>query len=177
MKLYETSLRIFLIVILFGCTGGDQSQNYGKFNRAELRYYAYAPPQIPHEVLNPQCMDCHGQGLVVDGFKAPVTPHPQLENCQQCHVRARDDVRPFAANSFVGQPERLKLKLPQPNGPPLIPHPVFMRENCAVCHADSTRREITQTTHPERFNCQQCHVEQNAMVTTFRPASAVRAGE
>lgn len=160
-----------LLGIIVGCGGGKQSENYGKYTRAELRYYAYAPPLIPHEVLNRQCLDCHGNGLVVQGFKAPVTPHPELLNCQQCHIRADEGIKPFKKNRFAGIPEPRKLEKPQPSGPALIPHSIFMRENCVVCHADAGRREITQTTHPERVNCVQCHVAQNSQAAMFKSAA------
>ncbi len=162
-----------ILILIIGasmaaCGYDNDSQMYGKFTRAELRYYAYAPPLIPHDVVNPQCLDCHEQGLVVDGYKAPVTPHPQLANCQQCHIRADQEIKPFKANTFVGLQERETLEKPQPAGPPLIPHRVFMREDCLTCHDDPSRDEIIQTTHPERLNCTQCHVEQDAQVALFR---------
>lgn len=159
-------LFLFFIAII-GCIREKQSENYGKYTRDELRYYAYAPPLIPHEVLNKQCLDCHGDGLVVQGYKAPVTPHPELLNCQQCHIRADESTREFRQNLFVGFKEPQKLPLPQPSGPPLMPHRVFMRENCLVCHGDASRDDIVQTTHPERLNCVQCHVEQESGVAAF----------
>lgn len=156
-----------LACVTAGC-GDYDSDNYGKYTRAEVRYYAYAPPFIPHDVINPACLDCHEMGLVVDGYKAPVTPHPQLQNCQQCHIRADESIKPFRKNAFVGLKEPAALSLPQPYGPPLIPHRVFMREDCLICHDDPTREEVIQTTHPERKNCQQCHVQQNSEVALFR---------
>ncbi len=134
-----------LVCLILGCGGDFKSQNHGKYSREELRYYAYAPPFIPHKVIHRKCLDCHEQGLVVEGFKAPVTPHPELQNCQQCHIRSDESIKPFRKNTFVGLKEPENLKLPQPYGPPLIPHRVFMRENCLVCHADSSRKEIRET--------------------------------
>ncbi|NIR47159.1 hypothetical protein GWO43_01550 [candidate division KSB1 bacterium] len=159
---------LFAIIVLVACGETYESDKYGKYDRTDLRYYAYAPPLIPHPVINPACLDCHEQGLVVEGFKAPVTPHPELSNCQQCHIRAPEDIEPFRENRFVGLKEPQSLDLPQPAGPPLIPHRVFMREDCLVCHADSTREEIIQTTHPERVNCLQCHVEQDRQMELFK---------
>lgn len=160
-------LLMFLAAGLVIACGGD-SGNYEDYARADLRYYAYAPPLIPHKVLNRDCLACHADGLVVEGRKARVTPHPEFVNCQQCHVRADDGVELFKGNTFVGIKEPSSLGQPQPAGPPLIPHRVFMRENCVVCHNDNSRQEIVQTTHPERTNCQQCHVEQNAEVVLFK---------
>lgn len=154
-------------LLLTHCSN-DKNSNYGNYTRAELRYYAYAPPLIPHEVVNNECLDCHAQGMVVDGFTAKVTPHPELVNCQQCHIRADEKVKTFRRNSFVGLAEPKTLPRPQPAAPPLMPHRLFMRENCLVCHQDPARKEIIQTTHPERLNCLQCHVEQNAALNLFR---------
>ncbi len=165
MKTLISFLGVWLV--LAGCGRGYESDQYGKYSRVELRYYAYAPPLIPHEVLNRDCLDCHETGLVVEGFKAPVTPHPELVNCEQCHVRADERIPPFKRNRFVGWQEPTRAVRPQPAGPPLIPHRVFMRERCLVCHNDPSRDEITQTTHPERVNCLQCHVEQDPTVRPF----------
>ncbi|MFQ5706520.1 MAG: multiheme c-type cytochrome [bacterium] len=171
------STKILLLLGLAGLASGcgvdAKSAHYGNYHRLELRYYAYAPPFIPHKVVNRQCLDCHENGLVVDGFKAPVTPHPQLLNCQQCHIRPEESVALFKRNTFVGVQEREELQLPQPAGPPLIPHRLFMREKCLVCHGDVTRKEVVQTTHPERLNCLQCHVPQNAEVALFRKNTAM----
>jgi len=155
-------------LLLIHCGSENKNPNYGKYTRAELRYYAYAPPFIPHDVINKECLDCHLQGMVVEGFTAKVTPHPEFANCQQCHVRADEKIRPFRPNTFVGLAEPKSLQRPQPSGPPLMPHRLFMRENCLVCHKDASRKEIIQTTHPERSNCQQCHVPQDAQVDLFR---------
>ncbi|MFQ5674729.1 MAG: hypothetical protein ACE5G1_02445 [bacterium] len=168
MRTVKNCFLFTILGLIVACGGEKRSENYGKYSRAELRYYAYAPPFIPHQILNRKCLDCHQDGLVVEGFKAPVTPHPELQNCQQCHVRADEDVRLFKENKFVGLPEPQKVVKPQPSGPPLIPHRVFMREQCLVCHGDASRREVTQTTHPERQNCLQCHIEQHAQVSLFR---------
>ncbi|MFQ5651496.1 MAG: multiheme c-type cytochrome [bacterium] len=167
MKNMRSFIALVLPLLTLAC-GRESSQNYGHFTRAELRPYAYAPPLIPHKVLDRKCLNCHAQGLVVEGFKAPVTPHPELVNCQQCHVHPDEQIELFARNAFAGMREPVALQRPQPAGPPLIPHRVFMREPCLVCHNDPSRREITRTTHPERLNCLQCHVEQNREVTLFR---------
>jgi len=165
MKKINNYLLLSLVYLTSVCIlfiGCDKQKNadYGKYTRQEMRYYAYAPPNIPHEVINRRCIDCHLEGLVVQGFRAPVTPHPTLVNCEQCHVRADQTVALFKENHFVGEHEETSLGKPQPAGPPLIPHRIFMRENCVVCHNDSMRKNIVQTTHPERSNCVQCHVAQ-----------------
>lgn len=162
------SLQVGFILLVGGCGDQYQSRNYGKYTRAELRYYAYAPPFIPHQVKNPECLDCHKDGLIVEGFKAPVTPHAEFLNCQQCHIKVGKGKNLFKQNRFAGVQEPKRLRKPQPAGPPLIPHRTFMREKCLVCHSDVSRSEVIQTTHPERLNCLQCHVEQDSEVVLFR---------
>jgi cytochrome c-type protein NapB len=99
------------------------------------------------------------------GF-APANPHRDTEGmgeevrCRQCHVfRATDEV--FVANGFTGLPQDLRPGERFSDGsPPVIPHPVFMRENCVACHTGPGAREEIRTSHPERDRCRQCHVEQ-----------------
>lgn len=86
----------------------------------------------------------------------------------QCHIRPKEGIKTFKRNLFVGIQELKSLSRPQPAAPPLIPHRVFMRENWLVCHGDASRKQVTQTTHAERWNCLQCHVEQNAQVELFK---------
>ena len=43
--------------------------------------------------------------------------------------------------------------------PPTIPHRVFMRDNCISCHGPTGYHEY-RTTHPNRTQCMQCHVEE-----------------
>ncbi|MFQ5628051.1 MAG: hypothetical protein ACE5I1_04755 [bacterium] len=167
MKIITRILLFSFAPLIAGCGNGIDSENYGKYSRAELRYYVYAPPMIPHKILNRKCLDCHKTGLIVEGFRAPATPHPELLICQQCHVRADENVAPFTQNNFAGLQEPPKLESIQPAAPPLIPHRVFMREKCLVCHGDATRKETTQTMHPERLNCAQCHVEQNLQIADW----------
>ena len=57
------------------------------------RAYPGAPPVIPHAVekdgiIADRCLTCHENGGYVQSFKAyaPVSPHPEKENCRQCHV-------------------------------------------------------------------------------------------
>ena len=58
-----------------------------------LRAYDGAPPRIPH-ALSPEeyrtgvCRTCHERGGYSLRFAAyvPVTPHPELGMCLQCHV-------------------------------------------------------------------------------------------
>ncbi len=138
--------------------------------RAARRSYDGAPPVIPHAPLKIKCVACHtdtGKETPPLGF-APANPHTQTaglssaSHCQQCHVfRQQDEVSAngLAASDFQGlsqqfaKAERLYL-----GAPPVIPHRVFMREDCISCHAGPVARTEIRCSHPQRTNCRQCHV-------------------
>ncbi|MEM8960499.1 MAG: nitrate reductase cytochrome c-type subunit [Acidobacteriota bacterium] len=136
--------------------------------RAERRLFDGAPPVIPHTNQGMACITCHNrQGMAVDGLGfAPPSPHEEtagmsaLSYCQQCHV-FQEPAEPFARNSFAGLRQDLRQgRQLHEFAPPVIPHKVFMRENCQACHSGPAAREEIRTDHPERTPCQQCHVEQ-----------------
>ena len=55
--------------------------------------------------------------------------------------------------------------------PPPIPHALQMRENCLACHAGPGAVLEIRSTHPERWNCRQCHALGAEPVAAFeRPA-------
>jgi cytochrome c-type protein NapB len=139
--------------------------------RAERRLYDGAPPVIPHEEQSATCTSCHNQeGMSVAGLGfAPPSPHSEtaglgeVRYCRQCHLfqRVADPGDVFVANTFVGLSQDLRHgRRLNPLAPPVIPHRVFMRENCVACHSGPAAREEIRTSHPERMNCRQCHVEQ-----------------
>lgn len=130
------------------------------------RAYHGAPPSIPHPVDEKQnigensCLKCHENGGFVAKYQAytPVTPHPELVNCMQCHV-AQTATSLFKAGDFA------KVKAPKVGvnnalltSPPAIPHQIQLRENCLACHAGPSAPKEIRVTHPERVNCRQCHV-------------------
>lgn len=145
--------------------------------RATRRLFDGAPPVIPHDPFGAACTACHHrQGLAVPdvGF-APPSPHGEealagsLQRCQQCHVFQQADA-PWVGSTFAGLRQDLRRGRRFASGaPPVMPHRSFMREHCAACHTGPAAREEIRTSHPERSNCRQCHVEQ----TTSRrfPAS------
>lgn len=128
------------------------------------RAYFGAPPVIPHVVLNEKtmgdksCLQCHQNGGFVAQFNAfaPVTPHPELINCKQCHVSTK-------TRSFFRESLFAKLKNPEVGvqaligSPPVIPHSLQMRENCLACHGGPAAPKEIRVNHPERVNCRQCH--------------------
>lgn len=135
------------------------------------RAYYGAPPSIPHEVSERNmggnsCLKCHENGGYTAKLKkyAPVTPHPELVNCRQCHV-------PQHTNGLFKSANLEKLDAPKIGNnallgsPPIIPHQIQMRENCLACHAGPSAPKEIRVTHPDRVNCRQCHVLNDKKMT------------
>ncbi|MCR9246134.1 MAG: hypothetical protein NXI31_13975 [bacterium] len=137
--------------------------------RADRRTYDGAPPIIPHQDFGADCLSCHERGMAVpDVGYAPPVPHEGVQKpgamsrCRMCHVHT-SDAGEFKANSFVGLAQDLrKGDRAHENAPPVIPHQILLRENCAACHTGPAAREEIRCSHPERDRCRQCHVEQRA---------------
>jgi cytochrome c-type protein NapB len=147
--------------LLVACSGGegDGPDNPRAAHLRDNRLYSGAPPVIPHAVASlgrGKCLDCHRHGDVNDnGRIATVTPHPELERCQQCHVeQVVNEV--FKPNTFPGSAYKRGLRQ-NPYSPLLIPHPLTLRENCLGCHGPKAVAWL-RTSHPERTRCNQCHV-------------------
>lgn len=139
------------------------------------RAFYGAPPSVPHYVADElnmgenSCLKCHENGGFVQKFNAyaPVTPHPEMTNCRQCHVLNKA-TNQFKQNSFY--------KMPPPlvgdnnallTSPPVIPHQIQMRENCLACHAGPSAPKEIRVSHPNRVNCRQCHVPNNKELTAI----------
>lgn len=128
------------------------------------RLYFGAPPTAPHDLgAESECLACHGD----PESGVPLTPHPTRPRCRQCHVLAAEDLPGFRSNSFVGLRPPPRAPRVQPSGPPLIPHPVLLRENCLACHAPGAREDVISTTHPQRLRCRQCHIPQRPSLVPF----------
>lgn len=134
--------------------------------RAERRAFDGAPPVIPHPPFGAACTSCHHErGMDVPGIGfAPPSPHDRTEGmsassrCNQCHVFRETDAV-FVENDFAGLRQDLRPgSRAHDLAPPVIPHAVFMREDCVACHDGPAAREEIRTTHPERTHCRQCHV-------------------
>ena len=143
----------------------------------QRRAYLGAPPVIPHAVKADMarepasCVACHERGGYVAEFKAfaPVTPHPELVSCRQCHVPAA--TQPAFKETLWESVSRPALKRAAlPGSPPQIPHGLAMRENCLACHGGSGAAKDIRVSHPERANCRQCHAAvQEATIWTSAP--------
>lgn len=144
--------------------------------RAARRAYDGAPPVAPHQLFGAACGSCHTQeGMAVEGVGfAPASPHAAtagmsaVSRCQQCHVLQRSDTI-WRESTFSGLRQDLRHgRRLHPLAPPVMPHDVFMRENCVACHSGPAAREEIRTSHPERTRCQQCHLEQRTTAEFVR---------
>jgi nitrate reductase (cytochrome), electron transfer subunit len=127
------------------------------------RAYPGAPPIIPHAVDDRDtsgrpCLACHARGGWVPRFNAfsPVTPHPELTACRECHVRETSPGVAQATGRQTMTPPALR-RAAMPGSPPPIPHDLEMRETCVACHAGPGAVAEIRTSHPERVSCRQCH--------------------
>ena len=171
-----------------------------------VRAYPGAPPRIPHgltaeEFTSGSCSGCHERGGYAARFRlyAPVTPHPEMGSCLQCHAVDDELVGlslPTSADGTCRQCHRLDGERPafsattwraaawpvldqraMEGSPPWIPHDLQMRGNCLACHAGPAAVSELRTTHPERANCRQCHVAAPAEEAVFtRPLDGARPG-
>jgi cytochrome c-type protein NapB len=139
----------------------------------------------PEEFRGDACATCHERGGYSQRFDAyvPVTPHPERGICLQCHVGedslmgvaipiANPNARcPQCHGPAGGRPRAdasltwpttvwpALAPLPADSTPPVIPHDLLFRENCVTCHSGPAAVAEIRTTHPERADCRQCHLE------------------
>jgi nitrate reductase (cytochrome), electron transfer subunit len=153
-----------------------------------LRAYPGAPPLVPHGLTEDEfrgslCNTCHQRGGYSARFGAyvPVTPHPELLACLQCHgtdaAMVGTALPRESPDGLCGQchaPARRAVSLPaldwtapewprvrgaRADGtPPEIPHDLQLRGDCLACHAGPGAIEEIRTSHPERASCRQCHL-------------------
>ncbi len=142
--------------------------------RSERRAYHGAPPVIPHVVgqaTASECMACHDTGIRFGLLRATPIPHEAYTVCTQCHAMAEPGM-PWAnpsegvavdprdvPNSFLGSAAPEAGPRWTSIAPPAIAHPTFMHERCMSCHGPNGR-DALRSTHPDRQNCEQCHVPQ-----------------
>lgn len=167
-----------------------------------LRAYPGAPPRIPHgltpgEFQTGGCKTCHERGGFSQRFGAyvPVTPHPEMGACLQCHVgdaklmaialpgldpsaRCAQCHTPGATRWTDSSLDWTPLAWPRltqvtvGQAPPPLPHTLVMRGNCLACHAAPAGVAEIRTSHPERANCLQCHVAASSVDLFARPGRA-----
>ena len=166
-----------------------------------LRAFPGAPPRIPHgltpdEFQTGGCNTCHERGGYSQRFGAyvPITPHPEMGACLQCHVgdgelmaialpttdpsaRCRQCHNPGAGRWTEASVDWQTMPWPEvardaPEGqPPPIPHTLDFRGNCLACHAGPAGVQEIRTAHPERASCRQCHLTTEAAADVYvRPA-------
>lgn len=84
---------LLLLLPLFACQPSAPSAAHASLTPAPGS--TGNPPLIPHEIAANEsgrdCLGCHRDGA----GGAPVTPHPQLVDCQQCHIAQQPNVKPF----------------------------------------------------------------------------------
>ncbi|PHQ61597.1 MAG: cytochrome C [Maribacter sp.] len=139
------------------------------------RAYHGAPPIIPHPVVNERslggntCLKCHENGGFTEKYNAyaPVSPHPEMINCRQCHVVQNTQTLFVDAYSIKVNPPETGSNNALLGSPPVIPHQIQMRENCLSCHAGASAPKEIRVTHPERINCRQCHVPKHKETTSL----------
>jgi cytochrome c-type protein NapB len=168
-----------------------------------LRAYPGAPPRIPHgftadEFRTGACNTCHERGGYSPRFGAyvPVTPHPDMPACLQCHVGndavtgvtlpnqdpttvCRQCHAPGAGRWGDATVDWRPMAWPilerraGNHSLPSIPHALVFRTNCLACHSGPSAVAEIRTTHPERASCRQCHVEPDPALGEFvRPGAA-----
>ena len=127
------------------------------------RQYAGSPPYIPHDVEKQgeaeiNCLPCHGKGGWAEPMKryTPVTPHPELVSCRQCHVKLTTDTV-FVKNNWKSTPPPRLGESDLPGSPPAIPHDLQMRGDCVACHVGPGAVNTIRVDHPDRGYCRQCH--------------------
>ena len=166
-----------------------------------LRSYPGAPPRVPHgltpnEFRTGGCKTCHERGGFSQRFGAyvPITPHPEMGACLQCHVgngqlmaiplpSTDSSARCRQCHALSGRRWTDSTTLnwvpmawptvaatTRDGGPPPIPHTLDARGNCLACHSAPSGVEEIRTSHPERADCRSCHVAASPDTDTYRRA-------
>lgn len=147
------------------------------------RFAAYAP-LAPHPDMG-GCLQCHATDAAVVGV--PLPARDDLV-CGQCHRPAAavvpfvgSDWRPAAWPTLATAAATAAGADPAAEVPPPIPHALDSRGYCQACHAGPGAVEEIRTTHPERADCRQCHVQvsedEEVFVRPIGPQAAMRTTE
>lgn len=144
--------------------------------RESRRAFYGAPPVVPHAIdqqNSVSCLVCHGKRTQVGRVSVPQISHPAYTNCLQCHAAGAGPAPAWAAsppvkaspkldNSFLGATAPVGASRAYSGAPPVIPHAVWMRQNCVSCHSAGGSSAI-KPEHAERQNCLQCHATNSAL--------------
>ena len=150
---------------LAAMTGTDGTRTLNTFYAR--RQYPGSPPIVPHKVApsfsgdTAKCISCHERGgydAELDAY-APVTPHPENENCFQCHVPVRTETLFVETDWQSVEPPKLGRSM-LGGSPPPVPHSLQLREDCIACHTGPGAVAEIRVEHGSRGNCRQCHVPQ-----------------
>jgi cytochrome c-type protein NapB len=187
-QVFRTSARVLAIAPTPGPRRSAHPRTLATYRN--LRAYPGAPPRVPHgltpsEFRTGGCNTCHERGGYSQRFEAyvPVTPHPEMGACLQCHVgnaqlmaiplpntdpsaRCRQcHTAPGGGARWTDSTLNWKTMawpdvrpITRDSEPPPIPHSLAMRANCLACHSAPSAVEELRTPHPERANCRQCHL-------------------
>jgi nitrate reductase cytochrome c-type subunit len=145
-----------------GSTGRTLSKYYSR------REYLGSPPEIPHPDKvhgnDLECLICHADGGWTGLLqrRTPVTPHPEMTGCRQCHVSPVTDVL-FQDTDWQSLPPPRLGRSYLPGSPPPIPHDLQMRENCNACHVGPGTLMAVRMKHEWRGICRQCHLPESSM--------------
>lgn len=145
-----------------------EEKSFALAMREQNRSFNGAPPTIPHlidQMSSATCALCHLDGIQTASLRISKMSHPNYPNCTQCHVENQPkhmEVIPFGENTFVGLPAPTGGPRAFSGAPPVIPHSVWMRNECNSCHGPSGSHGI-RSTHPWRTNCQQCHAPSSSL--------------
>lgn len=159
-----------LCALLYSCGTGEPSDWDARRDlsrsgllelRAETRAYDGAPPVIPHDVPDlgrENCLACHTPGSVNNADRiAPPRSHPAWGDCRQCHVE-QHDIKAFRRTAFLPLREPERGHRQYSGAPPVTPHSVQNRADCAVCHIGEQAPPALRAAHGPRANCRQCHI-------------------
>ncbi|AGF79814.1 nitrate reductase cytochrome c-type subunit [Desulfocapsa sulfexigens DSM 10523] len=144
-------------------TGTDGKRTLNTYY--QLRQYPGSPPRVPHDVPTSfsgdtlKCLSCHGKGGydITQEAYAPVTPHPEYENCFQCHVpRLTEELFVETDWQSINPPPLGRSEMG--GSPPPIIHSLQLREDCIACHTGNAAVAEIRVEHASRGNCRQCHV-------------------
>ena len=165
---------LLILPLLAGCSPSPQAaaapasrdQSLPKLLAARdaNRLYDGAPPVIPHQVAElgrENCISCHAPGANTNpDLIGPPRSHPAWGDCRQCHVE-RTTTAVLVSNEVTPLRWPAKGHRQTAISPPMIPHHLQNREDCAVCHIGEQAPVAIRAAHGYRPECRQCHLAMN----------------